>query len=42
MTIAVMTRASLGHKGRELVAGLGTQAIYAAVGIAAARAWPAL
>jgi uncharacterized protein involved in response to NO len=35
MTLAVMTRASLGHTGRELVAGIGTQAIYAAVVIAA-------
>jgi uncharacterized protein involved in response to NO len=31
MTLAVMTRASLGHTGHELVASLGTQAIYAAV-----------
>lgn len=35
MTLAVMTRASLGHTGRALTAGLGTQAIYAAVLIAA-------
>ena len=35
MTLAVMTRASLGHTGRELTAGPGTQAIYAAVVIAA-------
>ncbi len=35
MTLAVMTRASLGHTGHELVAGSGTQAIYAAVGVAA-------
>ena len=35
MTLAVMTRASLGHTGRELVARAGTQAIYAAVVIAA-------
>jgi uncharacterized protein involved in response to NO len=35
MTLAVMTRASLGHTGRELVAGAGTQAIYAAVVAAA-------
>jgi uncharacterized protein involved in response to NO len=31
MTLAVMTRASLGHTGHELVAAAGTQAIYAAV-----------
>lgn len=35
MTLAVMTRASLGHTGHELSAGVGTQAIYAAVLIAA-------
>jgi len=35
MTLAVMTRASLGHTGRELAAGAGTQAIYAAVVLAA-------
>jgi uncharacterized protein involved in response to NO len=35
MTLAVMTRASLGHTGRELVARAGTQAIYASVVIAA-------
>ena len=29
MTLAVMTRASLGHTGRELCASAGTQAIYA-------------
>jgi len=29
MTLAVMTRASLGHTGRELCASVGTQAIYA-------------
>jgi uncharacterized protein involved in response to NO len=29
MTLAVMTRASLGHTGRELYASAGTQAIYA-------------
>jgi uncharacterized protein involved in response to NO len=34
MTLAVMTRASLGHTGHALVAGAGTQAIYAAVLIA--------
>ena len=31
MTLAVMTRASLGHTGRELSASAGTQAIYALV-----------
>ena len=35
MTLAVMTRASLGHTGHELVAGVGTQVIYAAVVLAA-------
>jgi uncharacterized protein involved in response to NO len=35
MTIAVMTRASLGHTGRRLEATLAIQAIYAAVVIAA-------
>jgi uncharacterized protein involved in response to NO len=35
MTLAVMTRASLGHTGHELVAGTATQAIYAAVVAAA-------
>jgi uncharacterized protein involved in response to NO len=35
MTIAVMTRASLGHTGRRLEASLATQAIYAAVVVAA-------
>jgi uncharacterized protein involved in response to NO len=29
MTLAVMTRATLGHTGRPLIAGAGTQAIYA-------------
>jgi uncharacterized protein involved in response to NO len=29
MTLAVMTRASLGHTGRKLYASAGTQAIYA-------------
>ena len=28
MTLAVMTRASLGHTGQPLAAGAGTQAIY--------------
>ena len=36
MTLAVMTRASLGHSGRALTAGPGTVAIYALVTIAAA------
>jgi uncharacterized protein involved in response to NO len=35
MTLAVMTRASLGHTGHELIAGAGTQAIYVAVVLAA-------
>ena len=35
MTLAVMTRASLGHSGRPLTAGPGTVAIYALVTIAA-------
>ena len=35
MTLAVMTRASLGHTGRRLEASLSTQAIYAAVVISA-------
>jgi len=35
MTLAVMTRASLGHTGNALAASAGTQAIYAAVVIAA-------
>jgi uncharacterized protein involved in response to NO len=35
MTLAVMTRASLGHTGRPLVAGSGTQAIYVLVTLAA-------
>jgi uncharacterized protein involved in response to NO len=35
MTIAVMTRASLGHTGRALAASLATQLIYAAVIVAA-------
>jgi uncharacterized protein involved in response to NO len=35
MTLAVMTRASLGHTGRALTASPGTQFIYAAVLIAA-------
>jgi uncharacterized protein involved in response to NO len=35
MTLAVMTRASLGHTGQELVARAGTQTIYACVVLAA-------
>lgn len=35
MTLAVMSRASLGHTGRELVASPGLQAVYAAAAIAA-------
>jgi uncharacterized protein involved in response to NO len=35
MTIAVMTRASLGHTGQALSASLATQAIYASVVVAA-------
>jgi uncharacterized protein involved in response to NO len=35
MTLAVMTRASLGHTGHELEAGPGTQAIYACALVAA-------
>src|SRR5262245_12856357 len=35
MTLAVMTRASLGHTGHELAAKVGTQIIYAAVVLAA-------
>lgn len=35
MTLAVMTRASLGHTGRELTASAGTRAIFAAIVIAA-------
>jgi uncharacterized protein involved in response to NO len=35
MTLAVMTRASLGHTGRALIAGPGTVAIYALVTFAA-------
>ncbi len=38
MTLAVMTRATLGHTGRELTAGLGTMAIFALInGAAVAR-----
>lgn len=35
MTLAVMTRASLGHTGRPLTAGPGTRAIYALITLAA-------
>jgi uncharacterized protein involved in response to NO len=35
MTLAVMTRASLGHTGRPLAAGPGTTAIYVLVTFAA-------
>mgnify|MGYP003694766275 CR=1 FL=1 len=34
MTLAVMTRASLGHTGQRLIASLPTQAIYAAALVA--------
>ena len=34
MTIAVMTRATLGHTGRELVAGSVTRLIYVAILVA--------
>lgn len=45
MTLAVMTRATLGHTGRDLTAGPGTTAIYGALVAAvllrvAAGAWP--
>jgi uncharacterized protein involved in response to NO len=36
MTMAVMTRSSLGHTGQALRAGKGAQAIYAAILLAAA------
>jgi uncharacterized protein involved in response to NO len=35
MTIAVMTRASLGHTGQALSASVSTQAVYAAIVVAA-------
>jgi uncharacterized protein involved in response to NO len=35
MTLAVMTRATLGHTGHALTASVGTQAIYAAIIVAA-------
>jgi uncharacterized protein involved in response to NO len=46
MTLAVMTRATLGHTGRELRAGAGTTLVYALVSVAAltrvtAVLWPA-
>lgn len=46
MTLAVMTRATLGHTGRALRASAATQAVYVLVSIAAAArlmtvAWPA-
>jgi len=45
MTLAVMTRATLGHTGQALTAGMGTVAIYAALVLAvgarvAAGLWP--
>lgn len=47
MTLAVMTRATLGHTGQTLTAGRGTVAIYLAMGASvlarvAAGAWPDL
>ena len=36
MTLAMMTRATLGHAGQELAASKGTQAVYLAVAVAAA------
>lgn len=46
MTLAIMTRATLGHTGRELTAGAGTVAIYAALVLSvfarvAGGLWPA-
>jgi uncharacterized protein involved in response to NO len=35
MTLAVMTRATLGHTGRPLAAGPGTTAIYSLITVAA-------
>ena len=35
MTLAVMTRATLGHTGQRLTASVATQAIYAAIIVAA-------
>ena len=43
MTLAVMSRASLGHTGRALVATRGTQAVYGLILVAVlARIWAAL
>jgi uncharacterized protein involved in response to NO len=43
MTLAVMTRATLGHTGRPMTASTSTQLIYAAVVVAAVtRIWAAL
>ena len=43
MTLAVMSRASLGHTGRPLVASPAVQAVYLLVFVAtAARIWAAL
>jgi uncharacterized protein involved in response to NO len=35
MTLAVMSRASLGHSGQQLTASVATQAIYASIVVAA-------
>lgn len=35
MTLAVMSRASLGHTGRQLTASIATQGIYASIVVAA-------
>ncbi len=35
MTLAIMTRASLGHSGQALTAGTGTTMCYALVGLSA-------
>ena len=35
MTLAVMSRASLGHTGQQLTASVATQAIYASIVVAA-------
>ena len=35
MTLAIMTRATLGHSGRQLTAGIGTTLCYGLVGLAA-------
>jgi uncharacterized protein involved in response to NO len=43
MTLAVMTRATLGHTGHDLTASAATQLIYAGAVVAAlARIWAAL